>query len=333
MRYIVAVDAMGGDNAPGSVIEGAKMALAAYQDIEVQLYGPQDRLKGLEGVSRLRVCHAPDAIGMHESPMLAVRKKTDSSLVQAMLAVKEGRAGAVVSAGSTGAVLAGGVLRIGRIQGIDRPALAVVIPGRQKPFALLDCGANVDCQADYLNQFALMGAVYMEKVLGVSRPEVRLINIGEEAEKGNRLAKEAYQLMKAQRVYQFGGNVEARELPQGVCDVAVADGFDGNLLLKYTEGLSSALVGTLKDEMMKSTRFKLGALLLKPALKAFKGRMSYQEYGGAPLLGVKGTVIKAHGSSDATAIKNAIRQARTMLEGGVTQRIEQGVGMLTQADG
>ena len=331
MGYVIAVDAMGGDHAPGAVVEGVKRALAAYEDVSVQLYGPQDKLAGLEGVERLTVCHAPQVVDIHEPPMLAVRKKTDSSLVQAMLAVREGRAGAVVSAGSTGALLAGGVLRIGRIQGIERPALTVVMPGRKKPFLLLDCGANVDCQPVYLNQFALMGAVYMEKVMGVAQPEVRLVNIGEEAEKGNRLAKEAYQLMAAQQVYKFGGNIEAREVPQGICDVVVADGFDGNLLLKYTEGLSATLVGMLKDEMMRSAKAKLGALLLKGALKAFKSRLSYQEYGGAPLLGVKGAVIKAHGSSDATAIMNAVRQARTMLEGGVVARIEEGVGRLTQA--
>jgi glycerol-3-phosphate acyltransferase PlsX len=332
MEYIIAVDAMGGDDAPASVIEGAKAALDAYPDIALRVYGPKELLRDLEGVERLTVCDAPEVITMHDSPMLAVRSKANSSLVQAMLAVRSGEAGAVVSAGSTGAVLAGGMFRLGRIEGIDRPALTVVLPGRKKPYLLLDCGANVDCQASYLNQFGLMGSVYMQKVLHVESPEVCLLNIGTEAEKGNRLVKEAHQLMMQQNVYRFAGNIEARDTPEGLCDVVVADGFDGNLMLKHNEGLARALMGMLKDEMMASPRCKLGALLLKPAFRAFKLKMSYQEYGGAPLLGVKGSVIKAHGSSDATAIKNAIRQARIMLEGDVAKRIAQGVAALSRKE-
>lgn len=337
--YRVAVDAMGGDNAPGAVVEGALMAARVYPDVQLMLFGPAGQLKNLLGAAaqdvagRIEIVDASDVIDIHEPPMLAVRRKTASSLVMAMMAVKEGRAQAVVSAGPTGAVLAGGVLRVGRLEGIDRPALCPVLPGRKKPFLLVDAGANVDCQPEYLCQFGLMGSVYMQKVLGVARPRVMLANIGAEAEKGNRLSKAAYQLMSAQKEYDFAGNIEAREIPMGEADVVVADGFDGNLILKYTEGLAGALVGMLKDEMLSSTRAKLGALLMKNALRAFKNRMSYEKYGGAPLLGVKGALIKAHGSSDAEAIMNAIRQARAMVEGGVAERIGQGVGALRAASG
>ncbi|MEG0146455.1 MAG: phosphate acyltransferase PlsX, partial [Clostridia bacterium] len=295
---------------------------------------PAEQLKKLLAAApcdRIEICDAPDVIGMHESPTLAVRHKVASSLVQAMLAVKDGRAQALVSAGSTGAILAGAILRIGRIRGIDRPALAVILPGRKKPFMLLDCGANVDCQPQYLSQFGLMGAVYMEKVMGVQQSDVRLVNIGLEAEKGNKLAKDAFILMQSQSVYHFGGNIEAREVPMGACDVVVADGFDGNLILKYTEGLSSAMVGMLKEELMKNAWTKLGALIVKPALRAFKGKLSSEEYGGAPLLGVKGALVKAHGSADAKTIMNAVRQARTMIEGDIVSLTEKGVAQMTQA--
>ena len=194
--YTIALDAMGGDNAPQAVVEGAKLAVAEFPDVAIQLYGPEDVLKPLVGgAERVEIINAPDVIGMHDSPMLAVRQKVDSSMVKAVMAVREGKADAVVSAGSTGALLAGGMLRIGRIRGVERPALAPVIPGRKKPFLLIDCGANVDCQARYLQQFGLMGAVYMQSVQGVARPEVGLANIGTEAEKGDKLTREAYELM------------------------------------------------------------------------------------------------------------------------------------------
>ncbi|MGJ4850165.1 phosphate acyltransferase PlsX [Bacillota bacterium Meth-B3] len=334
-EYVVAVDAMGGDHAPEAPVQGAILALKRFPDLRVQLYGPASRIEELlatasDVAERIEVVDAPEVIGMHDSPTDAVRRKVNSSMVKAMLAVKEGRADAVVSAGSTGALLAGGILRVGRIPGIERPALAVVIPGRKKPFLLLDCGANVDCLPRVLALFGLMGSIYMNRVMGVESPDVRLVNIGTETEKGNRLSKDAHQLMSAQQVYRFGGNVEARDVPLGACDVVVADGFDGNLLLKYTEGLSSALMGMLKDEMMSSARAKLGALLLGPTLRAFKDKMSYEEYGGAPLLGLQGAVIKAHGSSSATAMMNALRQARTIIMGDVVNLIAEGVAGMTQ---
>lgn len=334
-RFVIAVDAMGGDNAPEAIVAGALRALKDFEDIAILLAGPKDRLKALisdagEVVSRLEIIDADEVIGMDEAPMLAVRSKVNSSLVQAMLAVREKRASAVVSAGSTGAVLAGGMLRIGRIRGIERPALAPVMPGVKKPWLLIDSGANVDCQPKYLNQFGLMGSVYMNSVMGVADPAVGLVNIGTEVEKGNKLVKEAYQLMQAQTSYRFAGNCEAREIPTGGFDVVVADGFDGNIILKYTEGLAGALTTILKENLMATLRTKIGAMLSMPAMRAFKKKLDYNAYGGAPLLGVEGAVIKAHGSSGEEAIRNAIRQAREMLEGDVVGKIKDGLQGLSE---
>ena len=242
-QITVAVDAMGGDNAPGAVVEGSLMALREMPDLRILLCGPTEALKPLTAGAgdvkeRIEIREAPEVIGMHDAPVLAIRRKTGSSMVVALMAVKDGEAQAALSAGSTGALLAGGMLRVGRIKGIDRPALAPVLPGRKNPFLLIDAGANVDCQSEYLRQFGLMGSIYMEKVMGVSRPRVGLLNIGAESEKGSRLYKEAHQLMANQSVYNFTGNIEARDVPNGDADVVVADGFDGNIVLKYTEGLA-----------------------------------------------------------------------------------------------
>ena len=334
----IAVDAMGGDNAPRAICEGVLLALREMPDIAVTLCGPEADLRpllaGSEDVAaRLNVVDAPEVISMHESPTLAVRRKVNSSMVKAMLEVKEGRAQAFVSAGSTGAVLAGGILRVGRIRGIDRPALAPVLPGRNHPFLLIDSGANVDCQPAYLNQFGLMGSIYMEKVMGVKNPGVGLVNIGAEEEKGNQQAKDAHKLMAAQPVYRFTGNVEARDVPSGDTDVVVCDGFVGNVILKYTEGLASALTGMLKDSIMAGgLRGKIGGLLLKPAMRVFKNRMNYEEHGGAPLLGVNGAMVKAHGSSSALAFKNAVRQARLMVEKDVAGTIRAELEKLAPAE-
>ena len=334
-EYIIALDAMGGDQAPDAIVAGAIAALRRFPDIRVLLAGPEARLGALiadaEDVrDRIELLPADDVIQMDESPMLAVRKKVNSSMVQAMLAVRDKRAGAVVSAGNTGAVLAGGMLRIGRIPGIERPALAPIIPGAKKPFMLIDAGANVDCQPKYLEQFGLMGSVYMRSVMGIERPAVGLVNIGAEAEKGNKLTKETYQLMSAQSSYYFAGNAEARDIPTGDFDVVVADGFDGNIILKYTEGLASAMMGMLKTNLMASKVSKIGAALSRPAFRKFKRSMDYNAYGGAPLLGVDGAVIKAHGSSGETAIMNALRQAREMLAGDVAGKIREGLEGLTE---
>ena len=335
-EYTIALDAMGGDQAPDAIVAGAIAALRRFEDIRVILAGPQSRLEALLAEAgdvrdRMEILPADDVIQMDESPMLAVRQNVNSSMVQAMLAVREGRAGAVVSAGNTGALLAGGMLRIGRIPGIERPALAPVIPGVKKPFLLIDAGANVDCQPRYLVQFGLMGSVYMHSVMDVERPAVGLVNIGAEAEKGNKLTKETYQLMQAQSSYYFAGNAEARDIPIGDFDVVVADGFDGNIILKYTEGLASAMMGMLMGNLNASKVTRLGAALSRPAFRKFKRSMDYNAYGGAPLVGVEGAVIKAHGASGKTAIMNAVRQARTMLAGDVAGKIREGLSGLADA--
>jgi glycerol-3-phosphate acyltransferase PlsX len=333
MDVLIAVDAMGGDKAPGAVCEGVKMALEEMADIKVLLFGPAETLNREQFPSyksdRLTIIDAPEVIEVSEPPMLAVRKKPNSSMVMSMLALRDGRAKAMLTAGSTGALLAGGMTRVGRVRGVERPALATVIPGRNKPFILIDSGANAECRSEYLSQFGLMGSIYAQQVLKIVDPKVALVNIGAEPEKGAQIIKRAHILMKAQGVYHFIGNAEGRELPFGSADVAVADGFTGNVIVKYTEGLSSALMGTLRDECSKGLRAKLGAMLLTPSLMRLKNRMNYEEYGGAPLLGVDGTLIKAHGSSSATAIKNAIRQARAMVTGNVTEIIRNEIERLT----
>ncbi len=330
-EYVIAVDAMGGDHAPEAIVAGAKAALRAFGDIQIRLCGRREVLEAAAG-ERIAIVDAREVIEMDESPMLAVRKKADSSLVRALMEVREGRAQAVVSAGSTGALLAGGMFKVGRISGIDRPALAPVMPGLKGPVMLIDAGANVDCQPKFLSQFGLMGAAYMAGVLGIENPKVALANIGTEAEKGNKLAKETYELMAKQTSYLFAGNVEGREIIMGENQVVVLDGFDGNLILKYTEGLASAMSKMLREELLRDARSKLGALLVKPALKRFKARMDYHEYGGAPLLGVEGALVKAHGSSDARAIETAIGQARNMIKNDVVGKIRAGVAGLAAAD-
>jgi len=334
-HYVIALDAMGGDHAPGAIVEGAIRALRKYKDIKILLTGPEEQLKQLTASagdvkSRIEIVNATEVIGMDESPMMAVRTKKDSSLVVAMNAVREGRAAAVVSAGSTGAVLAGGMFKIGRIPGIERPALAPVLPGLKKNFMLIDCGANVDCQPRYLLQFGLMGSVYMKSVLDVKKPQVGLVNIGAEAEKGNKLTKETYELMQQQNGYYFAGNCEARDIFTADFDVVVADGFDGNIILKHTEGLAKALFTMIKEELMSSLGTKIGAMLAKPSFYRVKRRMDYNAVGGAPLLGVNGAVVKAHGSSGAEAIENAVRQARRMLEGDVVGKIREGLKVLEE---
>ncbi|MCQ2437454.1 MAG: phosphate acyltransferase PlsX [Clostridia bacterium] len=328
--YVVALDAMGGDKGPEEVAEGAVRAVRKYKDVKVLLAGDINRLKPVvdaaaDVADRLEIIPTTQVIEMDEAPAIAVHRKTDSSLVRAMLAVREKRAGAVVSAGSTGAVLMAGMTRLGRIRGIDRAALAPVVPGSERPWLLIDSGAHVDCQPRYLTQFGLTGRVYMREVMGVENPKVGLANIGAEEEKGNKLAKEAHQMMRMLDVYNFVGNCEARDIPTGACDVVVADGFSGNIILKYTEGMASAMTSMLKKNMMKSLRTKIGGMLSKPAFREFKNSLDFNVYGGAPLLGVDGAVIKAHGASGAQAIENAIRQARTMLANGVVEKIRAGL--------
>ncbi|MBS7307841.1 MAG: phosphate acyltransferase PlsX [Eubacteriales bacterium] len=324
MRIIV--DVLGGDNSPNAVILGAVNALEAADDFSIILSGDEWTIKeqlqviGYVG-DRITVLHAPEEISCNESPTVAIKRKKESSLVKALRAVADGEADAIVSAGSTGAVLAGATLIVKRIKGILRPGLAPILPSEKGPFMLIDCGANVDCKPEYLQQFAIMGSAYMSKVMGIENPRVGLINNGVESKKGNELTKATYSILEETPGINFVGNAEAREIMTGAFDVLVCDGFVGNVVLKYTEGLAMSLVNMLKVELMGDTRSKLGAAISKPAYRRFKKRMDYTEYGGAPLLGINGGIIKAHGSSDAKAIKMAILQAREYLVGNVTETI------------
>jgi glycerol-3-phosphate acyltransferase PlsX len=320
----IALDAMGGDDAPSAVVQGAALALAEF-DVRLLLVGVKDAVEAeLAKVSyptdRVEVVHAPEVIGAHEAPTSAVRRKKDSSMMVGLGCVKDGRADAFVSAGSTGALLTGATLVVGRAAGIERPALGTLLPRGDGFTFLIDSGANVDAKPSYLAQFARMGYDYMKKAMGIERPRVGLVNIGTEEEKGNALAKEAYPLIQGTGV-NFIGNVEAREVPLGAVDVAVCDGFVGNILLKYTEGLAKGLLGMVKDELMADPLSKVGALLAKGAFKRLKKRMDYAEVGGAPFLGLNALVVKAHGSSDARAFRGAIRQCILFMSEGESDGI------------
>ncbi|MBQ8159507.1 MAG: phosphate acyltransferase PlsX [Clostridia bacterium] len=320
------LDAMGGDDAPKCTVEGAVEALRMFPDLEISLAGDLPKveplLKECDDVrSRITLVDAPEVITNDESPVMGVRTKKKSATVIGMLQLKNHEVDGFVSAGSTGAVLAGGMFRLGRIPGIERPALAPILPtGKGIGSLLIDCGANVDCKPDYLYQFGLMGDAYMHGVMGVETPRVGLINIGVETDKGNALVKAVYPMME-KAPYHFVGNVEAREITNDAADVLVCDGFCGNLVLKFMEGVAKSLLGIIKGELMADTRSKLGALLAKPAFGRVKKAMDYSEVGGAPLLGVQGAVVKAHGSSNGHAIACAIRQCRKMIEADVNGTI------------
>ena len=326
------VDAMGGDFAPQAPVAGAIEALRRYPNIEVVLAGAipeiEKYLVDCDDVrGRIELLDAPEVITNEESPVMGVRRKVNSATVKGMLALRNKEADGFVSAGSTGAVLAGGMFRLGRIPGIERPALAPMLPNGKGYVLLIDCGANVDCKPEYLVQFGLMGSAYMQGVMGMDNPRVGLVNIGAEAEKGNALVKETYPLME-KAPYNFTGNVEARDVMADVADVLVADGFAGNLILKNTEGVAMALLKIIKSELMADTRGKIAGLIGKPAFKRVKKLMDYTEVGGAPLLGVQGAVVKAHGSSNAHAFSCAIGQLIKMIDGKVVDIIEKGVETL-----
>lgn len=324
------VDAMGGDFAPQAPVAGAIEALRRYEQMEVVLAGDLKQVEPLltdcdDVRSRITLLDAPEVITNHESPVMGVRTKKNSATVIGMLQLKEKQVDGFVSAGSTGATLAGGMFRLGRIPGVERPALAPLIPNGKGHFLLIDCGANVDCKPEYLTQFGLMGTAYMKGVMGVENPRVGLINIGAESEKGNALVKEAYPMME-QADYNFIGNVEARDITADQADVLVCDGFTGNVVMKFMEGVAATLMGIIKQEMMADTRGKLAGLIGKPAFRRVKKVMDYTEVGGAPLLGVQGAVVKAHGSSNAHAFSCAIGQLVKMIDGHVVDIIAQGVG-------
>jgi len=312
----IAIDAMGGDHAPGAVVEGALQAAREWPDTELILVGDEAVLSGLlqERPDNLRVKHASEVIEATDEPAMAVRRKKDSSMVVAGRMVREQEADAMISAGNTGALMATGLLVVGRIKGIERPGLAPMIPTMDgKGVLALDLGANMDAKPEHLVQYAIMGSIYRNRVHGIPRPRVGLLNVGTEAGKGNELTKAAYPLLEQAPVH-FVGNVEARDVLNAECDVLVCDGFVGNVLLKALEGTAGAIFSVLKEEFMRSFATKLAAAVLKPGLVRFKQKLDYTEHGGAPLLGVNGLVIKGHGSSDANAIKNAVRQARLALQ-------------------
>ena len=323
------VDAMGGDFAPQAPVEGSIEALRRYDNIEIVLAGDlaqvEPLLKDCDDVrSRITLVDAPEVITNHESPVMGVRSKKNSATVIGMLQLKEKQVDGFVSAGSTGAVLAGGMFRLGRIPGVERPALAPLLPNGKGHFLLIDCGANVDCKPEYLQQFGVMGSAYMQGVMGIKEPRVGLINIGAESEKGNALVKETFPLME-KAPYNFIGNVEARDITADQADVLVCDGFTGNVVMKFMEGVAGTLMGIIKKEMMADLRGKIAGLIAKPAFRRVKKMMDYTEVGGAPLLGVQGAVVKAHGSSNAHAISCAIGQVIKMIDGHVVEVIEQGV--------
>ena len=311
----VAVDALGGDRGPGEIVAGAKAA--ASPEIQPVLYGPP----GLETLG-LPLVEARDVIEMDESPVEAVRAKSDSSLVRAVRAVADGEADAVVSAGNTGAMLAASLLHIRRLPNVFRPAIAVVIPARLRPSVLLDSGANSDARPEHLLQFGHMGAVFAEEILGVSDPEVRLLSIGEEDEKGNQLTLDAHELLRGSGL-RFTGNTESRWLLEGEADVVVTDGFTGNIALKAIEGTIRSLLEAIGSEVDSSLRGKLGGLLVRPAARRVRRRLDPEAHGGAYLLGLRGLVVIAHGSSSPVAIANAVRLAARGVEHRVVERLEE----------
>jgi len=318
----IAVDAMGGDNAPKEIIAGVYKALEEFTDIEIQLYGHEDKMKEfLKEHDRLTIVHCEEVITSEDDPVRSVKRKKDASMVRMAQAVKDGNADGCVSAGNTGALMSAGLFIVGRIDGVDRPALAPTLPTiDSKGFVMLDMGANAEAKPEHLVQYAIMGSIYAEKVRGIKNPTVGLLNIGTEEKKGNDLTKAAFPLLKEAPV-NFIGNVESRDLLNGVADVVVTDGFTGNMVLKTIEGTAMNVFAMMKDVFMSSAKTKVAAFLVKDDLKGLKGMLDYSEYGGAGLFGLKAPVIKAHGSSNANALFNAIRQTRTMVEFDVTGTI------------
>jgi glycerol-3-phosphate acyltransferase PlsX len=324
----IALDAMGGDHAPEVVVEGGVMAAREY-GIELVLVGPQEAVTvelakhDTTGLS-LPVVHASEVIEMTDEPSVAARRKKDSSMVVGMNLVKNGEADAFATAGNSGGALATALFRLGRIKGIKRPALSTVFPTRKGLCFISDVGANTDCKPLYLLQFGIMGSAYAERVLGIPNPRVGIVSNGEEEGKGSILVKEAFKLLKESDL-NFIGNVEGKDIPAGLADVVVTDGFSGNVVIKLSEGVASLLMGVTEEEIKKRPVAMLGALLAKGALREVKSRLDYSEYAGAPLLGVDGTVIVGHGRSNAKAIKNMVRVGKEAVEKGMLEAIKEGV--------
>lgn len=327
----IVLDAMGGDFGPTVTVRGAIEAISEY-GIDIILTGDSaliekeiEKYKYIE--KHIEIIHCSEQITNQDKPVMAIRRKKDSSMVVALNLVKEKKADAIISAGNTGALLAGGLFILGRIKGIDRPALAPVYPTSKGISILIDGGANADCKPRNYLEFATMANIYATKILGIKDPRVCTVNIGIEESKGNSVTREAYKLCQ-NAGFNFIGNVEARDIPSGYADIILCDGFTGNVILKLTEGIAETMFTTLKEEFTKNILCKLGAAILKPGLSNFKKRLDYTEYGGAPFLGVQGNLIKAHGSSDAKAIKNAIRQAKNLVENKVLEDISMRISEL-----
>lgn len=322
----IIIDAMGGDNAPEEIVKGAVEALKEY-NIDIILTGDENEIEKIlkkenADTSRLEIVHTTEVITNNDHPAQVIRKKKDSSMVVGMRLLKEGKGDAFISAGNTGAILAGGLFVVGRIKGIDRPALSPILPGKNGPFMLIDAGANAECKTQNMLQFAIMGDIYLKAVLKKDSPSIGLVNIGAEEEKGTEFTKECYKLLKESGL-NFKGNVEGRDIPEGNVDIVVCDGFTGNVILKLFEGVALTIFDALKKEILSSTISKIGGFLLKPVFKSFKKQFDYTEYGGAMFLGVDGTVIKTHGTAKAKVIKNTIKQAISIVEGGVVEGIKE----------
>ncbi len=322
--FKIAIDAMGGDNAPNEIIKGALDAQKEMEGIEVVLLGQKDIIQKQMDLhsEKAEIIDCPEVIHTGDKPLVAIRAKKNSSLIKGLLMVKENTADAFVSAGSTGAVFAGALFNVGRIKGVDRPALAAILPTQNGKTILLDIGANADCKDKYLIQFAKMGRTYMKLVEGIDNPTMGLINIGTEEEKGSELYREVNKLMREDESLNFVGNIEPRDALNGAADVLVCDGFTGNVLLKTLEGMAVYLFKNIKAELYKNIFTKLAAAVLKNGFKNVKIKIDHKEYGGTPLLGVQGCVIKAHGSSDAYSFKRAIMQAVNYLEKDITNVIK-----------
>lgn len=320
----LAIDAMGGDHAPKEIVLGSIKAVQSFEDIQITLIGDEKKMKEyLTENERISVIHTDEVILATDEPVRAVRRKKKASMVLAANLVKEGEADACISAGNTGAWMTAGLFVVGRIEGVDRPALAPTLPTiGGEGFLFLDVGANVNARPEHLLQYAMIGSIYSKNVRNIANPRVGLLNIGTEEQKGNELMKQTFPLLQSAPI-NFIGNVEARDLLTGVADVVVTDGFTGNMVLKSIEGTALSMFQMMKEAMMSSLKSKIAASILKPELKALKNKLDYSEYGGAALFGLKAPVIKAHGSSDANAIFNAIRQTRDMVNKQVANKIRE----------
>lgn len=329
---VVAVDAMGGDNAPVEIVKGCVDAVNEREDIKVLLVGEENVVRAelakyTYPSERIEVVPATEVIETAEPPVMAIRKKKDSSIVVALKLVKEGKADGFVSAGSSGAVLVGGQVIVGKIKGVERAPLAPLIPTKTGVSLLIDCGANVDARSSHLVQFARMGSIYMKDVVGIENPRVAIVNIGAEEEKGNQLVKETYPLLKECKDINFTGSIEARDIPKGDADVIVCEAFVGNVILKLYEGLAGTLLSKVKQGLMSTLRSKIGALLIKPALKKTMKEFNTDDHGGAPLLGLRGLVVKTHGSSNAKDVKMGILQCVQFTEEQINEKIKENLAV------